>query len=41
MLLLGFGLPMTVTAVALMIWARHWRARRAAETSRPGPVRRR
>jgi hypothetical protein len=41
MLLASFGLPMTVTAIAMMIWARRWRARRAAEVSRPGPVRRR
>jgi len=34
MLLASFGLPMTVTAIAMMIWARRWRARRAVK--RPG-----
>jgi hypothetical protein len=34
MLLASFGLPMTVTAIGLMIWARRWRARRAIK--RPG-----
>jgi Na+/glutamate symporter len=41
MLLASFGLPMTVTAVAMMIWACRWRARRAAAVSRPAPVRQR
>jgi hypothetical protein len=34
-LLLGFGLPMAVSAFSLMAWARRWRKRRAEEQTFP------
>jgi ribosomal protein L7/L12 len=42
-ILVAMGLPLTATAIALVIWQRKWRARRGAETtpaSAPAPAER-